>query len=253
VATQAGESIDYLTFVPDGEPTLDENLGRTIELLHPLGLKIAVISNASLIWREDVRERLAGADWLSLKVDSTDENLWRRINQPHLSLQLQKILEGIQLMAETYQGELTTETMLVNGINDGDVAIAEVSKYLEQLNPGKAYLAAPIRPAAEVGIHPPTEEKINRAFQLFSKRVSQAEYLIGYEGNAFASTGNVVDDLLSITSVHPLREEAVMALLTKTGNDWSIVKALINEDRLKETEYEGKRFYVRTLKQSKSD
>ncbi|MEJ2621756.1 MAG: radical SAM protein [Candidatus Thiodiazotropha sp.] len=253
VATQAGQSIDYLTFVPDGEPTLDENLGRTIELLRPLGLKIAVISNASLIWREDVRERLAGADWLSLKVDSTDENLWRRINQPHPSLQLQKILKGIQLVAETYQGELTTETMLVNGINDGDVAIAEVSKYLEQLNPGKAYLAAPIRPAAEVGIHPPTEEKINRAFQMLRKRVSQAEYLIGYEGNAFASTGNVVDDLLSITSVHPLREEAVMALLKKTGNDWSIVKALINEDRLKEAEYEGKRFYVRVLKQSKSD
>lgn len=253
VATQAGESIDYLTFVPDGEPTLDENLGRTIELLHPLGLKIAVISNASLIWREDVRERLAGADWLSLKVDSTDESLWRRINQPHPALQLQKILEGIKLMVATFQGELTTETMLVDGINDGDVAIAEVSKYLKQLNPDKAYLAAPIRPAAEAGIHPPTEEKINRAFQIFSKRVSQAEYLIGYEGNAFASTGNVIDDLLSITSVHPLREEAVKALLTRTGNDWSIVKALINEGRLKETEYEGKQFYVRTLKQSKSD
>lgn len=252
-ANQAGESIDYLTFVPDGEPTLDENLGRTIELLRSFGSKIAVISNASLIWREDVRERLAGADWLSLKVDSTDENLWQRINQPHPDLQLQKILEGIQLMGATFQGELTTETMLVDSINDSAEAIAEVSEYLAQLNPGKAYLATPIRPVAEVGIRPPIEEKINRAFQILSKEVSQAEYLIGYEGNAFASTGNVVDDLLSITSVHPLREEAVKALLTKTGNDWGIVMTLINEGRLKETEYGGKRFYVRALAQSKDD
>ena len=251
-AAQAGESIDYITFVPDGEPTLDVNLGRSIELLRPLGFKIAVISNASLIWREDVRERVTGADWLSLKVDSTDEHLWQRINQPHPYLQLQKILEGIQLMASTYQGRLTTETML-DSINDGVEAVAGVSEYLAKLIPEKAYLSAPIRPAAEVGIRPPTEEKINRAFQILSKRISQAEYLIGYEGNAFASTGNVVDDLLSITSVHPLREEALKALLTKTGNDWDIITTLLNEGRLKETEYEGKRFYVRALRQSKGD
>jgi wyosine [tRNA(Phe)-imidazoG37] synthetase (radical SAM superfamily) len=38
---KAGESIDYLTFAPDGEPTLDINLGREIDLLsiiavHPM-------------------------------------------------------------------------------------------------------------------------------------------------------------------------------------------------------------------------
>ena len=77
--------------------------------------------------------------------------------------------------------------------------------------------------------------------------------MIGYEGNAFASTGNVIDDLLSITSVHPLREEAVKAVLEKTGNDWSVVMTLINEGWLRETEYEGKRFYVRAIRQSEND
>jgi len=61
-ARESGEPIDYLTFVPDGEPTLDVNLGREIELLRSLGIKIAVITNASLIWREDVREALMKAD-----------------------------------------------------------------------------------------------------------------------------------------------------------------------------------------------
>jgi wyosine [tRNA(Phe)-imidazoG37] synthetase (radical SAM superfamily) len=45
----SGESIDFLTFVPDGEPSLDINLGKAIDLLRPLGMKIAVISNASLL------------------------------------------------------------------------------------------------------------------------------------------------------------------------------------------------------------
>jgi wyosine [tRNA(Phe)-imidazoG37] synthetase (radical SAM superfamily) len=43
------ESIDYLTFVPDGEPTLDVNLGTEIEFLKSFGMKIAVVTNASLI------------------------------------------------------------------------------------------------------------------------------------------------------------------------------------------------------------
>ena len=117
-AALAGEGVDYLTFVPDGEPTLDIHLGETIARLKPLGVKIAVISNASLLWREEVRERLLEADWLSVKIDTVDEILWRRINQPHEALRLPRILDGIRQMAREFPGELTTETMLVDGIND---------------------------------------------------------------------------------------------------------------------------------------
>ena len=57
-----GEPIDYLTVVPDGEPTLDLNLGRVLRALTPLGIPIAVITNGSLLWREEVRADLANAD-----------------------------------------------------------------------------------------------------------------------------------------------------------------------------------------------
>lgn len=57
-ARTLGEKIDYLTFVADGEPTLDINLGPSIEKLRPLGIPIAVISNSSLINRQDVRVNL---------------------------------------------------------------------------------------------------------------------------------------------------------------------------------------------------
>jgi len=73
------------------------------------------------------------------------------------------------------------------------------------------------------------------------------EYLIGYEGNAFAYTGNAENDLLSITSVHPMRESAVSDLLTKAGADWSVVDKLIAENKLVETEYETHKFYLRHL------
>jgi len=91
-AKDKGESIDYLTFVPDGEPTLDINLGKEIELIKSLGIKIAVISNASLVLQEDVRDDLCKADWVSLKIDAVSGDVWRRINRPHKSLQPDMIL-----------------------------------------------------------------------------------------------------------------------------------------------------------------
>lgn len=246
-AERSGEAVDYLTFVPDGEPTLDRNLGETIRLLRPLGVKIAVITNASLIWREDVRECLAAADWISVKVDSVEGAVWRRINQPHPSLELSRILEGIRLFAEVYSGVLNTETMLVEGVNDDASKMAAQGEYLAQLNPARAYLAIPLRPTAEQGIRPPSEQRINAVFQALSPYLPQLECLIGYEGNAFASTGNVAEDLLSITAVHPMREEAVRALLEKTGGDWEIVISLVEQGRLKTAEYQGRRFYMRVL------
>jgi wyosine [tRNA(Phe)-imidazoG37] synthetase (radical SAM superfamily) len=246
-AKEVGESIDYLTFVPDGEPTLDVSLGHEIELLRPLGIKIAVITNSSLIWREDVREDLMKADWVSLKMDSVREAVWRRINRAYGTLQLTSILDGALEFAKAFRGELATETMLVEGVNDGDDHIREVAGFLARLRPATAYLAIPTRPPAEEWVQPPGEEAINRAYQILSERVNQVEYLIGYEGNAFAFTGNVEEDLLSITAVHPMREDAVSEFLARARADWPVVHELVEQGQLIKTEYEGKRFYMRRL------
>jgi wyosine [tRNA(Phe)-imidazoG37] synthetase (radical SAM superfamily) len=247
-AREAGEAIDYLAFVPDGEPTLDINLGREIELLRPLGIKIAVITNSSLIGREDVRKDLLGADWVSLKMDSTRGETWRKIDRPHGSLQMTSILDGALKFAREFKGELVTETMLVRGVNDGDDQIRDVAGFLARLEPAAAYLAIPTRPPAEEWVQPPVEEVINRAYQTFSGTVDHVEYLVGYEGNAFAFTGNVEKDLLSITSVHPMREDAVDEFLARAGADWVVVRRLVAQGRLVEAEYGGHRFYLRKLK-----
>ena len=51
--------------------------------------------------------------------------------------------------------------------------------------------------------------------------------LIGDEGNAFAAAGPVDSELLAITAVHPLREEALRRLLAKAGASWQVVEALL--------------------------
>ncbi len=244
---EKGESIDYLAFVPDGEPSLDIHLGDEIDLLRPLGIKTGVITNASLIWRDDVRKDLLKANWVSLKVDAVDRNIWRRVNRPHHDLKLSVILEGMLHFAREYSGKLVTETMLVRNVNDSVAHIKKLAGFLSQLRPVKAYLSIPTRPPAEKWVLPPDEEALTAAYQIISEHFEDVECLFGYEGNAFSSTGDVENDLLSIVSVHPMREEAVRKFLNRAGQDWSLIHNLVNQNRLLETEYEGKKYFIRKL------
>lgn len=246
-ARHGDSPIDYLTFVPDGEPTLDSMLGQAIERLRPLNIPIAVISNASLLWRSEVRAALAQADWVSLKVDSVAEAVWRQINRPHASLQLNAVLDGIRRFARQFRGELVSETMLVRGINDHPQALAGVADFLQQLGVARAYLAIPTRPPAEPGVRGPGEQAVNQAYQILAERLPRVEYLIGYEGDAFAFSGDVRQDLLSITAVHPMRASAVRALLSRAGADWSVVEALMAGHRLRQVDYLGEAYYVRAF------
>jgi len=248
-ASLRNEKIDYLTFVPDGEPTLDINLGKTTSILKQTKMKIAVLTNASLIWREDVRQDLLDANIVSLKIDAVNENLWRKINRPHKSLKLDDILDGIIEFTNEFNGDVITETMLINNVNYRDELeeIAEFLSHLKRLE--KAYVAIPTRPPAENWVKPAKEETVNLAFQVFTEKlgVNKVEYLIGYEGNAFTYTGNAREDLLSITAVHPMREEAVKEFLRKANADWRVIKTLLEENKLVKLEYEGHKYYMRKL------
>lgn len=244
-AREQNDPIDYLTFVPDGEPTLDENLGELIRRLGPFGIKTAVITNSSLLWREDVHEELCRADWVSVKVDAVREETWRNVNHPHRSLNLDAILQGILEFSRIYPGELATETMLVRDRNDSREQLEEIAAYLSQVSPSSTYLSIPTRPPADRRVSSPDETVINHAYQIFQQKLEHVEYLIGYEGNAFSSTGNFEEDILSITAVHPMQEEAVRELLNRTDSEWEIMHRLIKEEKLAEIEHRGRKFFVR--------
>ena len=246
-ALESGVQTDYLTFVPDGEPTLDINLGKAIDLLKLLGIPIGVISNSSLMWRTDVREELARADWVSLKVDAFEDRTWRRINRPEVYLQHFSIQGGMAEFTKYFSGRLVTETMLIKNLNDNDDQLRDMADYIAELEPHTAYISIPVRPPLEKWVHRPDEDRVNKAFQIFSDKLPRVECLIGYEGNAFAFTGDAEKDLLSITAVHPMRKSAVEKLLSKAGEPWDLVENLIAAGDLKESLYEGHAYYLRTF------
>ena len=251
-SAKTGRKIDYLTLVPDGEPTLDINLGKLIRWLRRFDLPVAVISNGSLIDRQDVQEDLLLADWVSLKVDAVIEADWHRIDRPHRSLSLPSILKGMLKFRGRYQGELVTETMLVSGINDNEPAIHHLCEYLDELKPLKSYLSIPTRPPAESWVRPPDADSLQRVFQMIGSSNIFMDLLFELENTDFQSTGNITEDILGITAVHPIREEALQNMVSLAHADLSIVEELLASGKIARIQYRGVWFYVRRFENPKA-
>jgi wyosine [tRNA(Phe)-imidazoG37] synthetase (radical SAM superfamily) len=245
---ESGNPVDFLTFVPDGEPTLDANLDRAIELLRPLGIPIAVITNGSLLWRADVRNALMAADWVSVKVDAIRDDVWRRINRPDPTLRLSDVLSGLVTFSDTFEGVLATETMLVKGVNDKQSIVTETAQFISGLRPRKAYLAVPTRPPTELWCEPPDEVIVNAAYQLFAERVPDVECLVEELETGFLAAGEVESDILAITSVHPMTEEALQTFLHSRGASSATIARLLERGHLKAVTYGGRTFYVRRFR-----
>lgn len=236
------ENVDYLSFVPDGEPTLDINLGKTIRKLKQFGIKIAVITNSSLLWDENVRNDLASADWVSVKVDSVNNRNWIKVNHPAKSLVLNDILNGIKCFKNEYSGTLVTETMLVSGINSNDDSLNETAKFISTLNAKNVYILVPIRPPA-VKLEEANETIIKNALSIYFYYNNNVKLINYNEGNNFSSFSNPIDELLSILSVHPMHKDAITEYFKNARLDEGELNNLINTKKIKEISYNNTQFY----------
>jgi len=219
---EKGEKVDYITIVPDGEPTLDTALGELLTELRKTNIPVAVITNSSLIWESQVRDALMLADWVSLKIDAISEDVWCSVDRPHPALKHDAILEGMKTFADDFKGKLCTETMLVKDCNDTPKELEKIADFISaNLNPYTAYISVPTRPPAASWVRPPKIEAITAAYAIYRRRGLTVETLTGYEGNKFVVTDDPAEEILNITAVHPMRSDAIEEILRRWEADIS--------------------------------
>jgi wyosine [tRNA(Phe)-imidazoG37] synthetase (radical SAM superfamily) len=136
----------YGTFSGTGEPTLAGNLGEAIELVRSaLDLPVAVLTNSSLMFREDVRRQLAQADTVVAKLDAPSGRLFAMINRPAPELHFSQIVKGIKHFRDEYRGKLALQIMFIEANKDYAREIAALSR---QISPDEVQINTPLRPCA---------------------------------------------------------------------------------------------------------
>jgi len=201
-----GNKIDYITFVGDGEPTLCKDLGWLIaQCKQQWQISVAVITNGSLLFIEEVRQDLMKSDVVLPSLDAGNDEIFRKINRPHHGIKFNTMLDGLVEFRHQYQGMIWLEVMLVDGVNDSDRSLMDIRNGIERIQPDRVYVSAPIRPPAESWVMAPGPERIIHAHDI----LGTDRELTDYESGEFG-LGNFTDAqsaILEICSRHPLREE----------------------------------------------
>jgi len=135
---------DYLTFSGVAEPTLASNLGEAIRVAKLiLPLPVAVLTNSSLMPKQDVRDELAEADVVIAKVDAANEQMFHQINNPVVDYSLDRILRSIEHFRRGFKGKLALQMMFIAANKDWAKQMADIAR---QLSPDEVQLNTPLRP-----------------------------------------------------------------------------------------------------------
>jgi wyosine [tRNA(Phe)-imidazoG37] synthetase (radical SAM superfamily) len=237
------DSIDYVTFMGDGEPTLALNLGEMAEGVRKFWKgKQALITNGSLFHLPEVRQSAMSFDVVSPTVSAGNERTFRRLHRPSRSLTLDMVIEGLKLFRKEFKGEIWAEIMLVKGVNDSLPALLNIHKVIHQIYPDRVYIGVPIRPPAESWVVSPTKETLHQAFEIFPGAIDMTEP----EGPFPRNEREREDELVEIAKNHPLREDQAFDILSMSlgeeGARESLAR-LVGEGRLEISKYSGVTFY----------
>jgi wyosine [tRNA(Phe)-imidazoG37] synthetase (radical SAM superfamily) len=183
---------DVLTFSGAGEPTLYAALGELIEAIkktHP-EYPVIVLTNGSLLWQPGVRRCLLRADRVVPSLDAVTSPVFRAINRPHPSLELEQIIEGLRAFRKEYKAQLHIETVLVSEVNDSPAELSRIAQIVESIGPDKIELNTVVRPPACKGTLGLTRARMARAASFFSSLNTQ---IVGaFESNERSSSSEQV-------------------------------------------------------------
>ncbi len=167
--------VNYITFSGSGEPTLNSNIGYLISQIKNItNIKIAVITNASLLSSPLLRQELMSADLIVPSLDAVSDEVFIKIDRPAEEVKIEEVIEGLVSLSKEFPGKIWLEVMLVKGINDSPGYIARLKEIIDRIRPDKIHLNSPVRVTAEPNIQPPSAKKLEEIKEILGDKCEMA-------------------------------------------------------------------------------
>ena len=217
------DRLDFVTLSGAGEPTLNSELKEIVQGIKSLTkAKVAAITNSSLLHHPGVMEALAPVDVIMPSLDSAVEETFQRINRPHPSVTLEKVLKGLYSLRQGFSGQIWLEILLVNGLNDTPAEIEVLVKEAARIEPDRVQLNTVDRPPADAGVEPVEFDRLQELAREFGPRAE----VIARPRTMFkpGQIETLEADMLAMIDRRPCTEDD---LVTALGMSLDQVKAVL--------------------------
>jgi len=149
----AGVKANYVTVGGSGEPTLHLRLGDLIDGIRELtDIPVAVLTNGTLLYRQDVRCDCAKADVVLPSLDAGDAEIFSIVNRPAPDISIEKLVSGLARFRDEFSGQIWLEVFLISGVNTDDGQIEKIKGLIAGIRPDRVHLNTAVRPVAEKGV-----------------------------------------------------------------------------------------------------
>jgi wyosine [tRNA(Phe)-imidazoG37] synthetase (radical SAM superfamily) len=189
---------DYITLSGSGEPTLYSRIGDLIERIRSMtDTPIAVLTNGSLLWQEEVCDQIMAADLVIPSLDAGSAVMFATVNRPHQDITFEKLLNGLVEFRRRFTGRLWVEVFLLAGYTADSSEIRNIAKYADLIRPERVQLNTVARPPAEAFALPVEQERLLEYASMFTPQAEIiADFRKTHDLAEFESTRNEVINLL---------------------------------------------------------
>jgi wyosine [tRNA(Phe)-imidazoG37] synthetase (radical SAM superfamily) len=237
-----GHCIDYISFSGSGEPTLNSEIGALIkEIKEMTSIPIAVITNGSLLFMEDVQKDLMEANVVLPSLDAASQDVFERMNRPDAFLIIETIIDGLKRFREFYKGKIWLEIMLVKGFNYNWEALSRIKKAISQIRPDKIHLNTVIRPPSEISAEPLNSEEMIAVKDFLGEG---CEVIAEFHEKRREEARAIEDFIVEMTKRRPLTIIDIANIFgISEASAGEMAERLKTKGRIKEIQYKEKKYY----------
>ena len=165
--------IDHFSLSGSGEPTLHSQIRLIIEGIKEMSsIPIAVITNGSLLYKEKVRKDLLRADIVLPSLDAVSSEVFMRINRPHRSISVEKVIGGMVEFRKVYKGQVWLEVLFCKGVNDTPEELQKMKEPIDRIQPDRIHLNTVVRPPSEQWAVPLGQREMEGIRAFFGEKAS---------------------------------------------------------------------------------
>jgi len=213
-ALAGGLGADYITLAGSGEPTLNSRLGELIDGIKKLtNIPVAILTNGTLLYREDVRADCSKADVVMPSLDAGEEKTFRRINRPDGLISIEMLISGLCTFRKEFLGQIWLEIFIVEGINTDAEQIANIKKAIELINPDKIHLNTAVRPTADPDITRLSAEKLQEIASQFGQKCEVVADF--FQINSYKLNSTKSEDASESESLVNSKAESLLSMLKR--------------------------------------
>lgn len=144
------EKIDVITLTANGEPTLYPHLGQLISEIDKIKgqTQTLILSNSASLVDDTVFKTLLKLDQVKLSLDAISPDIFKKIDRPHKSINIEEVVQRVRGFSEVYKGKLFIEILFVHGLNDTQAEVQKLNHELLSINTTRVDLGTIDRPPA---------------------------------------------------------------------------------------------------------